>query len=108
MPHKPVAMCSRSGCENDSPCPKHGNAKWSQSQRRSELPDDWREIRQRILERDGYQCTFPDDTGERCTAVATDVHHTGDKHDHRDEHLASACSPHHKRQTGKDGRAAQR
>jgi 5-methylcytosine-specific restriction enzyme A len=77
-----------------------------QTDRRQHLPPDWEARRKRVLERDGYRCTAILSDGTRCTRPATDVHHTGDRHDHREEMLASACEWHHRRETSAQGNAA--
>ncbi len=77
------------------------------SARTAPLPKNWPDIRKRILRRDGYTCTWTTDGG-RCTQAATDVDHTGDPNDHRDEMLRSLCAPHHrKRSAAQGGQAAQ-
>jgi 5-methylcytosine-specific restriction enzyme A len=80
---------------------------WSGSDRKQELPADWQQIRARILERDGHQCTGRVGL-ERCTERATDVDHIGDKHDHSDGTLRALCGWHHKRRSSAQGNAARR
>jgi hypothetical protein len=78
-----------------------------QSARTVPLPKGWGAIRKRVLNRDGYTCTWVTD-GIRCQERATDVDHIGDSADHRDENLRSLCGPHHRtRSAAQGGRAAQ-
>jgi hypothetical protein len=70
------------------------------------LPKDWPQIRKRVLERDGYRCRMIHANGKRCHDKATDVHHTGDNNDHRDEMLVSVCDWHHKRLTSRQANDA--
>lgn len=55
-------------------------AAWSNSDRRSRLPDDWKTRRVRVLKRDGWACRM---RGSHCTGRATEVDHivAGDNHD---------------------------
>ncbi|MBZ6375753.1 MAG: hypothetical protein LBE67_12340 [Kocuria palustris] len=77
------------------------------SGRTADLPPDWDRRRRRQLRADGGRCTYVSpDTGLRCTARATDVHHRGDADDHDD--LASLCSWHHDRITGAQGATSSR
>lgn len=77
--------------------------------RRSPLPKGWdREIRPRILERDGHRCTVTLADGTRCRSRATDVHHIGSEDDHRDKNLTSVCGWHHKRFTSTKANATRR
>ena len=80
-------------------------AGWQGSNRRAELPRDWRKIRNRIFKRDGYRCTAVV-RGLRCRAVPTDVDHVGPKDDHSDENLTSLCDQHHKSKSGAQGARA--
>lgn len=79
--------------------------RWASSDRRSELPPDWPRIRRRVLRRDGYRCTWVE-VGVRCSALATDVDHAGERMDHSDESLRSLCEPHHKAKTQAEAAAA--
>lgn len=68
---------------------------------RSNLPPDWLERREVVLDRDQYACQigYPD----ICTHDATDVDHVGDNADHAISNLRSACSPCHNRRTALQG-----
>lgn len=78
---------------------------WASSNRRDELPPDWPQRRQRVLDRDAHQCTWVE-AGVRCSARATDVDHAGDRMDHSEASLRSLCDPHHKRKTQAEAAAA--
>lgn len=81
---------------------------WSgRSGRTKNLPKDWPKRRAKQLEADGHRCTYVSpDTGLRCMAKATDVHHQGPPDDHDD--LTSLCSWHHDRITGAQGATSPR
>jgi hypothetical protein len=68
-----------------------GGFKW-----RAHLPADWRDRRARVLARDGHRCTI---AGPRCTGLATEVDHIGDRDDHRELMLRSACHACHMART---------
>lgn len=105
---KRTTVCGEQGCWQLTPCQAHPPRQaWSGSGRRRELPPDWRARRQQVLNRDGHRCTHIDH-GVRCPAAATEVHHLGDKHDHRLEMLASLCAPHHRAETQAEAAAARR
>lgn len=75
--------------------------------RTSPLPPGWRrQIRPPVLERDGGQCTWVEDDGQRCTLRATDVDHIGDPNDHGPENLRSLCGYHHRKRTAAQANAA--
>jgi 5-methylcytosine-specific restriction enzyme A len=78
---------------------------WSNVYRGRQLPSDWPRRRQRVLARDRHECQIRD---AGCTMAATDVDHIGDKNDHNDENLQSACNSCHKKKTSAQGIAAQR
>lgn len=68
-------------------------------------PTGWKTLRARALERDEGRCTWLTN-GERCTAQATDVDHIGDPEDHTLGNLRALCTPHHRRRTALQARAA--
>ena len=78
---------------------------WQGSNRRSRLPADWARIRQRILKRDSFRCTWIQD-GTRCPNPATDVDHRRAGDDHSDANLRSLCGEHHRRKSSSEGGAA--
>ena len=87
---------------NTPPRDDPGIAKPPQASRRTTpLPTDWHHLRRAVLQRDGYQCTWHDPDGIRCTTPATDVDHVGDPADHGMHNLRSLCGPHHDTRTGK-------
>ncbi|GAA2118423.1 HNH endonuclease [Streptomyces synnematoformans] len=74
-------------------------------------PKGWNKTRERILERDGRQCTVINPNGGRCTEPATTVDHIVPQHrggDEADSNLASMCTWHQQRKAAAEGRAAQR
>lgn len=96
--------CRIPSCPELRPCPVEGHERraWEGSTRRVDLPPDWSSrIVPRILARDPI-CTICD------AALSTEVHHTGDRHDHRDEVLAGVCSRCHKAETAQQAAAARR
>ena len=78
------------------------------SRRRSELPPDWPEVRERILRRDGRRCRWILPSKKRCPRAATDVDHKGSRFDHSDANLRSLCSHHHGKVTALQGVRARR
>lgn len=69
--------------------------------RRQSLPPDWSARRARQLRLDQHRCQL---RGPRCTGLATEVDHIGDRDDH--ERLRSVCSPCHATRTGIQGGSA--
>ena len=96
--------CSHPGCPNLQPCAEHRPAGWSDA-RRTTLPPDWRSRRAKVMKRDAGVCQlrFP-----RCTVRATEVHHTGDRNDHRIEALIAVCERCHHKVTLEQAAAARR
>ena len=78
----------------------------SATSRGEELPEDWKELRETQLMRDGYRCVWILPSGARCEQPATDVDHYGAKWDH--SKLRSLCGPHHDKRTARQGMAAAR
>ena len=76
---------------------------WSGSTRRERLPNDWRQRRAYILERDGFRCRafLPD--GRRCPRDATDVDHILENDDDSYQNLQALCRGHHNAKTGRHG-----
>ena len=70
---------------------------WIDSDRAQHLPRDWGRIRARILNRDGWACQI---RGPRCTRLASEVDHIGDRDDHRDHMLRAVCHTCHAQRTG--------
>lgn len=77
---------------------------WSTSNRRAELPADWRERRERVRRRAGGRCEWVSPSGVRCKRDGTDADHAGDRMDHDD--LQWLCPIHHKRKTAGEARSA--
>jgi 5-methylcytosine-specific restriction protein A len=76
------------------------------SRRKAQLPDDWPAIRELVLERDGYRCTWteqdtrPDGVRNkpdhmRHGGKVNQVDHVGDGNDHRLSNLRTLCERHH-------------
>lgn len=79
----------------------------NRSGRTKQLPKDWARRRKAQLEHDGWQCTYVSpDTGARCAAQATDVHHVDGAGN--DEALTSLCSWHHDKITASQGATSQK
>ncbi|GAA0945991.1 hypothetical protein GCM10009550_20190 [Actinocorallia libanotica] len=79
---------------------------WKGSDRRSRLPDNWSQLRRRVLKRDGHRCTARDAYGVRCDEAATDVDHVRPGDDHREANLTSLCEWHHRAKSSREGGAA--
>lgn len=92
--------CSEAGCPNLQPCPDHQRKPWDGSTRRASLPRDWEGRRRIVLDRDPV-CTI-------CGLMTSrEVHHLGDRNDHRIEMLAGVCSDCHGKESSRQGNAAQ-
>lgn len=79
---------------------------WENSDRLEHLPADWKKRRRDRFRRDGYQCTYRDEFGERCNSPAEECDHIGSRDDHRIEMLRSLCSYHHGKKSGSQGGSA--
>lgn len=75
------------------------SGKWANSQRRHQLPGDWRSRRARVLRRDKHTCVT-------CGNKATDVDHIADRHDHTLPNLQALCAQCHKTKTQREAQAA--
>src|SRR5699024_5262569 len=76
---------------------------WSGSTRRERLPNDWRQRRAYILERDGFRCRafLPD--GRRRPRDATDVDHLPENVDDSNQDRQALSRGHHNPKTGRHG-----
>lgn len=74
---------------------------WDGSRRRSQLPSDWKTIRERVKARANGQCEQLIN-GQRCPNPGTDCHHAGEPDDHRDEVLEWLCRDCHNVETAKE------
>lgn len=81
---------------------------WYSSDRASRLPRDWKQRRELVAVRAGYQCEARLVDGSRCPAVGTDCDHivSGDNHDLGN--LQWLCSWHHKRKTSLEASVARK
>lgn len=82
--------------------------RWAGSNRRAELPANWRTIRARIWERDGGRCQMPAPGGGVCGWRGRDVDHIQAGNDHSDGNLRVLCGWHHDRKSSSEGNAARR
>ncbi|TMZ63983.1 HNH endonuclease [Klebsiella pneumoniae] len=80
--------------------------RWSGSDRRSRLPDDWNEIRRQVLVRDGYRCKNTFRSGRRCNRPASDCDHIRPGDDHSPRNLQALCEECHRRKSSREGAAA--
>ena len=78
---------------------------WAGSTRRQHLPPDWPHLRQQVLRRDSYQCTWTTEQ-VRCPEPATDVDHIRGRTNHQLTNLRALCSWHHKKKTAIEGNTA--
>lgn len=77
------------------------------SDRRTQLPPDWKTIRAKIIDAAGGRCqAIEEATGQRCTLAAVEVDHIGSPNDHRPGNLRALCSPHHAEHTSAQAAAA--
>ena len=77
-------------------------ARWKGSTRKQRLPSNWRAIRKRILERDGFRCQHVLGAGRRCGEPANQVDHIIPSGSDDDSNLQSLCETHHLWKTGQD------
>lgn len=87
------------------------------ARRKTALPPNWRKLRNNILHRDNYRCTWIDHDGNRCTYTAHDgtgleVDHIGDRNNHHPNNLRTLCGKntphnHHGHRTALQAVAAQ-
>lgn len=77
------------------------------SYRTSPLPANWTQLKRATHKRDGYQCTWIEHDGSRCT-VTTDLEcdHIGDRDDHSIDNLRTLCTWHHAKRTAAQAVAA--
>lgn len=81
---------------------------WETSDRKSELPADWPQRRQRVGDRDGWKCQWPRSARGICGSTANQCDHRGDPWDHDESALWMLCEWHHKQKTGQESAAARR
>ncbi|WP_442791556.1 HNH endonuclease [Micromonospora sp. NBC_01813] len=72
---------------------------WSGSARRSELPSNWTQIRNTVLEEEGFACRI-------CGGEANQVDHIGDRMNHERANLQALCEQCHRRKTALEGQMA--
>lgn len=76
------------------------------SWRSSPLPPDWRQIRQRVFERDNHRCVWLNDDGSQCLGRASECDHIGSESDHSMQNLRSLCTGHHRSKSAREANAA--
>ena len=79
---------------------------WSSSNRRTQLPANWADLRRQAKARANSICEHHTN-GVRCTNTGTELHHTADNTDHRLEVLEWICRSCHRTETQRQARAAQ-
>lgn len=81
--------------------------RFATSNRRAELPSNWKSLRKIVARRADYQCEWVE-RGRRCQTRGTDCDHIGDRHDHRLSNLRWLCHPHHEVKTKEEAAAGRR
>lgn len=77
------------------------------SQRRSQLPSNWKQVREEVLERDGHRCVETFSDGKRCpTTEGLEVDHIRRGNDHRLSNLRTLCEWHHLQKSTREGAEA--
>lgn len=76
---------------------------WKNSNRRDQLPPDWRRIRSQVLSRDQGVCQHRDEDGSLCGIRATDVDHVTPGSDDSIQNLRSLCTGHHRTKSSSEG-----
>ena len=82
------------------------SGQWASSTRRADLPANWEALRREVIARAGGRCEQVKADGTRCRLPGRDVHHAGDRMDHRTEVLRFLCEHHHKVITQQQAQAA--
>lgn len=78
---------------------------WQQGRR--DLPADWPQRRELVLERDGHQCVERFSTGERCpTKDGLEVDHIRRGGNHSLSNLRTLCEWHHQQKSSREGAEA--
>lgn len=77
---------------------------WGKSNRRQELPADWRKRRAECKRRAGGRCEYVGPSGARCANPGTDADHALSRNN--DDVLMWLCPDHHKRKTAVESREA--
>lgn len=72
---------------------------WEESVRRTELPGNWEQIREDVLEDEQFKC-------RKCGQPATDVDHINNRHDHSRNNLQALCRRCHRQKTALEGKLA--
>lgn len=76
---------------------------WSGSSRRERLPEDWKEKRAHVFERDGYRCRALLPDSRRCIKDAREVDHVLPNDDDSYSNLQALCGPHHQAKSSAEG-----
>lgn len=77
---------------------------WAGSDRRLQLPANWRELRVKVATRAGWRCQNVIG-GSRCSRVGSHCDHIRPGMDHGLENLQWLCPPCHNRKSGAEGAA---
>ncbi len=78
---------------------------WEGSQRKHQLPANWRELRTKVAQRAGWRCQNYLD-GVRCTRPGSHCDHIRRGNNHSMDNLQWLCPPCHNTKSGKEGAAA--
>lgn len=78
---------------------------WKGSNRRKELPRNWKQIRMEVRRRSRGQCEWVSPDGVRCRKAAVDVDHWVHRENHAPAFLRDLCRTHHNWKTSQESRA---
>lgn len=78
---------------------------WEGSNRKQELPANWRELRRKVATRAGFRCQGIVD-GQRCANRGSHCDHIERGMDHSVENLQWLCPDCHNRKSGREGAQA--
>lgn len=82
---------------------------WENSDRRSRLPNNWKQLREQILKRSGNRCEAIQRDGERCPETTRlEVDHIVRGDNHHPSNLQVLCNWHHARKTSRENQAAKK
>lgn len=77
---------------------------WEGSQRREQLPHNWRKLRMVVAQRAGWRCQNYVE-GSRCERQGSHCDHIRPGNDHGLDNLRWLCPPCHLRKSGQEGAA---
>lgn len=84
------------------------SGQWENSNRRSQLPDNWNQLKAYIAERDNHRCQELMRDGTPCQDIGTECDHIEHGNNHSPDNLRMLCKWHHARKSSAEGNAARK